>query len=153
MDAIGLSGHETATYLNNLWPTRSSPLAAYLIFGGGKLFVRGGPTGGDAPTSTDVEPFDTSRTGMTLAMIAMLVARRDRPQRLQVGMAAFTGASILSLLAPPTRKRRSRRCRGASILMVCGVTVLIGVCSADRRHGALHRHAREDRDAGHGDSS
>ena len=50
----------------------------------------------------------------------------------QVGMAALTGASILSLLGAANEKEAIKKMPWSVILMVCGVTVLIGVLSAQR---------------------
>jgi di/tricarboxylate transporter len=49
-----------------------------------------------------------------------------------VGMAALTGAAILSLLRAANEKDAIRKMPWGVILMVCGVTVLIGVLSAQR---------------------
>ena len=40
METIGLAGHETATYLNNLLAHAVVTFVAYFLFGGWKLFTR-----------------------------------------------------------------------------------------------------------------
>ena len=49
-----------------------------------------------------------------------------------VGMAALTGAALLSLLRAADEKDAIKKMPWSVILMVCGVTVLIGVLSAQR---------------------
>ena len=49
-----------------------------------------------------------------------------------VGMAALTGAALLSLLRAADEKDAVKKMPWNVILMVCGVTVLIGVLSAQR---------------------
>jgi di/tricarboxylate transporter len=138
MDAIGLSGHQTETYVNNLMAHAVVTFIAYFIFGGWKLFTRVRPiqemaqsdqAGGRAEDeSLDVEPFETAHW-LTLSVLVALVAAVIGLQA-QVGMAALTGASILSLLGAANEKEAIKKMPWSVILMVCGVTVLIGVLSA-----------------------
>ena len=46
---------------------------------------------------------------------------------MQVGMAAMTGAALLSLLSAGDEREAIKRMPWGVVLMVCGVTVLIGV--------------------------
>jgi di/tricarboxylate transporter len=114
---------------------------AYFLFGGWKLFTR--PTAervemaqsdqagarGDAEV-VDVEPFE-GRHWLTLAVLASLVISVIE-FRAHVGLAAMTGAAVLSLLRAADEKDAIRKMPWSVILMVCGVTVLIGVLSAQR---------------------
>ena len=141
MDKIGLGGHETSTYLNNLMAHVVVTFAAYFIFGGWKLFTRrrvppveiaqsdqAGARAEDA--AIDVEPFE-GRHWLTLAiLVTMVVAVIEF--RAHVGLAAMTGAAILSLLGTADEKDAIKKMPWSVIIMVCGVTVLIGVLSAQR---------------------
>ena len=140
MDAIGLSGHQTETYLNNLMAHAAVTFVAYFIFGGWKLFTRVRPfqemaqsdqAGGRADEEAlEVEPFERSHWMTVTILIALVTGVIGL--NAQVGMAALTGASILSLLGAANEKEAIKRMPWSVILMVCGVTVLIGVLSAQR---------------------
>jgi di/tricarboxylate transporter len=141
MEAIGLAGHETGTYLNNLLATAVVTFVAYFLFGGWKLFTRPRVAPIDVAQSdqagaradadvVDVEPFET-RHWLTLAILVTLVVVVIQ-FRAHVGLAAMTGAAILSLLRAADEKDAIKKMPWSVILMVCGVTVLIGVLSAQR---------------------
>lgn len=140
MEKIGLAGYETQTYLNNLMAHAVVTFAAYFLFGGWKLFTRrvarpemsqsdqaGARADGEI---VDIEPFET-RHWLTIAVLAALVVSVIW-LRTHVGMAALTGAAFLSLVKAADEKDAIRRMPWSVILMVCGVTVLIGVLSAQR---------------------
>ena len=78
----------------------------------------------------DIEPFE-SKHWLTLAVLAALVVSVIW-FKTHVGLAALTGAAILSLLNAANEKDAIKRMPWSVILMVCGVTVLIGVLSAQR---------------------
>ena len=140
MDMIGLSGYETQTYLNNLAAHVVVTFAAYFLFGGWRLFTKrpappeiaqsdqAGSRMDDA--IIDVEPFD-AKHWLTLAVLIALVVSVIW-LRTHVGMAALTGAAVLSLLKAANEKEAIKKMPWSVILMVCGVTVLIGVLSAQR---------------------
>ena len=141
MEKIGLAGHETSTYLNNLMAHVVVTFVAYFIFGGWKLFTRrrvapvemaqSDQAGGRADEEAiDVEPFE-SRHWLTLATLVTLVVVVIE-FRAHVGLAAMTGAAILSLLRAADEKDAIKKMPWSVIIMVCGVTVLIGVLSAQR---------------------
>ena len=141
MDAIGLGGYETSTFLNNLLAHAVVTFAAYFIFGGWKLFTRTrvAPAemaqGDQAGARGDehivaIERFE-ARHWLTLAVIATLVLAVIY-FRAHVGLAALTGATLLSLLKAADEKDAIRKMPWGVIVMVCGVTVLIGVLSAQR---------------------
>jgi Na+/H+ antiporter NhaD/arsenite permease-like protein len=141
MEKIGLGGHETSTYLNNLLAHVVVTFAAYFIFGGWKLFTRrrGAPVemaqsdqaGGRATEEAiDVEPFE-ARHWLTLAVLATLVVVVIEFGA-HVGLAAMTGAALLSLLRAADEKDAIKKMPWSVIVMVCGVTVLIGVLAAQR---------------------
>jgi Na+/H+ antiporter NhaD/arsenite permease-like protein len=141
MTAIGLGGHETSTYLNNLLAHVVVTFVAYFLFGGWKLFTRkrvapvamaqSDQAGGRADDEVvEVEPFQ-GRHWLTLAVLVALVIVVIE-FKAHVGMAALTGATILSLLKAADEKDAIKKMPWSVILMVCGVTVLIGVLSAQR---------------------
>ena len=141
METIGLAGHETSTYLNNLLAHTVVTFTAYFIFGGWKLFTRprvaavGMAQSDQAGARSDaeiinIEPFEP-RHWLTVAIIVALVMAVIQ-FRAHVGLAALTGAAILSLLRAADEKDAIKKMPWSVILMVCGVTVLIGVLSAQR---------------------
>jgi di/tricarboxylate transporter len=134
MDRIGLPGYELQTYANNLLAHVVVTFAAYLLFGGVKLFTRrpvertvspGDQAGarGDAAL-VETEPFAWIHW-VTLGILATLVIVVVF-FNMQVGMAALTGAAVLALLRPGDEKEALKRMPWGVVILVCG-TVLIGV--------------------------
>jgi len=141
MERIGLGGYETSTYLNNLLAHVVVTFTAYFIFGGWRLFSRKrvtpvGMTQSDQAGAraeeeiVDIEPFATKHW-LTLAILTTLVVLVIQ-FKAHVGLAALTGAAILSMLKAADEKEAIKKMPWSVILMVCGVTVLIGVLSAQR---------------------
>jgi di/tricarboxylate transporter len=141
MEAIGLAGHETSTYLNNLLAHAVVTFVAYFLLGGWKLFTRRRVAPIQMAQSDqagarleeeiiDIEPFE-SRHWLTLAILVTLVVVVIE-FRAHVGLAAMTGAAVLSLLRAADEKDAIKKMPWGVIVMVCGVTVLIGVLSAQR---------------------
>ena len=140
MEQIGLAGYETQTYLNNLLAHVVVTFVAYFLFGGWRLFTRpkaqpelaqsdqAGARMSEAVI--DVEPFDTKHWLTIVVLTALVVSVIWL--RTHVGMAALTGAAILSLSNTANEKEAIKKMPWGVILMVCGVTVLIGVLSAQR---------------------
>jgi di/tricarboxylate transporter len=140
MEKIGLGGYELQTYLNNLAAHAVVTFAAYFLFGGLKLFTKkrvepyiaqsdqAGARMDDA--IIDVEPFETKHWLTMLVLAALVISVIWF--RTHVGMAALTGAAILSLLKAANEKDAIKTMPWSVILMVCGVTVLIGVLAAQR---------------------
>jgi di/tricarboxylate transporter len=110
LDKIGLSGQQWTTYGNNLMAHVVVTFVAYLLFGGG---------------GRGHEPFE-GRHWLTLAVLLSVVLGVIVFE-FQVGMAALTGATVLSLAKASDEKEAIRRMPWGVVLMVCGVTVLIGV--------------------------
>jgi di/tricarboxylate transporter len=123
MERIGLDGFEWRSYLNNLAAHAVITFLAYFVFGGLALFRR--HAGGSTPVEVKVEPFDGIHL-MTMAVLAALIIGVVGWD-LQVGMAALAGAALLSLARPGDEREAIARMPWAVVLMVCGVTVLIGV--------------------------
>jgi Na+/H+ antiporter NhaD/arsenite permease-like protein len=139
MTKIGLAGHEMETFLNNLMAHAVVTFAAYFILGGWKLFTRraappemaqSDQAGSRAEEAIDVEPFE-GKHWLTIAILAAMVIS-VLGFRAHIGLAALTGASILSLLNAANEKETIKKMPWGVILMVCGVTVLIGVLAAQR---------------------
>ena len=123
MERIGLDGVEWMTYANNMLAHVVVTFVAYFAFGGWKLFSR---KGGDRATDVvKVEPFET-RHWLTIAVLATVVLGVILAE-VNVGLAALAGASTLSLLRAADEKEAIKRMPWGVVLMVCGVTVLIGV--------------------------
>ncbi|MFA5911609.1 MAG: SLC13 family permease [Vicinamibacterales bacterium] len=135
MDRIGLPGHELQTYANNLLAHVVVTFAAYFLFGGWKLFTKrpverlvsqSDQAGARGDTElVEAEPFEAIHW-ITLAILTTLVIVVV-VFKMQVGMAALTGAAILSLLRPGHEKEALKKMPWGVVIMVCGVTVLIGV--------------------------
>ncbi|HYE88644.1 MAG TPA: SLC13 family permease [Vicinamibacterales bacterium] len=139
METIGLGGHETGTYLNNLLAHVVVTFVAYFIFGGWKLFTRRrhgaievsqSDQAGARADIVEIEPLQ-SKHWFTLAVLVTLVIVVIQ-FRAHVGLAALTGAALLSIVRAADEKDAIKKMPWSVILMVCGVTVLIGVLSAQR---------------------
>ena len=124
MGRIGLGGVELQTYLNNLMAHFVVTFVAYFAFGGWRLFARR-KTETQAEETVTPEPFGWQHwlTTAVLATLVIVVVAAD----MQVGMAALTGATLLSLAGAAEEKETIKRMPWNVVLMVCGVTVLIGV--------------------------
>ena len=124
MERIGLDGVEWQTYANNLLAHLVVTFVAYFVFGGWRLFARKS-TDTDAAAVVAPDPFEWQHwmTTAVLAALVVVVIAFD----MQVGMAALTGATLLSLVGAAEEKETIKRMPWNVVLMVCGVTVLIGV--------------------------
>jgi di/tricarboxylate transporter len=124
MARIGLPGVEWQTYANNLFAHLVVTFIAYFLFGGWRLFTTREPKT-DGADVVDAEPFAWNHwlTVAILLTLVLVVIAFD----MQVGMAAITGATILSLAGAADEKETIKRMPWNVVLMVCGVTVLIGV--------------------------
>ena len=135
MERIGLAGHEMQTYGNNLFAHAIVTFAAYFAFGGLKLFTRrqaepfvaqGDQAGARADAElVETEPFEWVHW-LTLGVLSSLVLVVVFLE-MQVGMAALTGAALLSLAGAGSEKEAIKKMPWGVVIMVTGVTVLIGV--------------------------
>ena len=123
MERIGLAGHEWQTYGNNLMAHAVVTFLAYFLLGGWRLFKR--DASGSDGTTVPAEPLEAVHW-LTVAVLGALVVSVV-VWDMQVGMAAMTGAALLSLLSAGDEREAIRRMPWGVVLMVCGVTVLIGV--------------------------
>jgi di/tricarboxylate transporter len=122
MDRIGLPGMQIDTWLLNMLAHAIVGFGGYFLFGGLKLLLRSDrvDTGGETMQSLDTHQL------LTLGMIGLLILGVIFA-KFNIGMAAFTGAVLLSLLRAADDGEAIKRMPWATILMVCGVTVLIGL--------------------------
>ena len=121
MAKIGLPGMELKTWFLNLAAHALVAFAGYFLFGGLRLLREPASGGADV----DRAPLERAHW-LTLAVIAALVLGVVFG-RMQIGMAAFAGAVLLSLLRAADEDEALRRVPWGTIMMVCGVTVLISL--------------------------
>jgi di/tricarboxylate transporter len=126
MDAMGLPGHEGHYYVANLLANAAVAFTGYFLFGGWRLVRRG------ASSHFEIDPSDfgaatgpsrAPRHVVTLAVIAALVVGVIG-FGVPVGMGAFAGAALLSLLRMADERAAFASIPWGVIVMVCGVTVL-----------------------------
>jgi Na+/H+ antiporter NhaD/arsenite permease-like protein len=122
MERIGLGGMEVETWLWNFAAHAIVAFAAYFVFGGWKLLMRA-----DRVVSADdpTEALDRNNV-VTLMMIALLILGVLFLD-LDIGMAAFAAAVVLSLIRAADEQAAIRGIPWGTILLVCGVTVLVSL--------------------------
>jgi di/tricarboxylate transporter len=123
MENIGLGGHEVATWLYNLAAHAIVAFGGYLLFGGWKLLARDERV----EAAEAAKPLDR-RQHLTLGVIVALIAGVVLAD-LNIGMAAFTAVVVLSLARAADDQQAFLGVPWGTIMMVCGVTVLIGLLS------------------------
>ena len=121
-EKVGLPGHELQTYLANLVAHAIVAFGGYLLFGGWKLF-RSSFTG-DAAEGGQVR-FERTHW-ITLGVIAVVLVP-VLTLKAHIGMASFAGASVLAALRVADHEQAIRRMPWTPIIMVCGVSVLVGL--------------------------
>ena len=124
MDRIGLPGHELATWLYNFVAHAIVAFGGYLLFGGAKLLLRSDRVE-VAPEPVQAHALNRHQA-ITVGMIAVLIVGVIFG-KFNIGMAAFAGAVLLSLLRAADDGEAIKRMPWSTILMVCGVTLLIGL--------------------------
>jgi di/tricarboxylate transporter len=122
MNRIGLGGHEVYSWLFNMLAHAIVAFGAYLIFGGGKLLVRADRVEMGAEPVQKLDRHQALTLGMIGALILGVIFGR-----FNIGMAAFAAAVLLSLLRAADDGEAIKKMPWSTILMVCGVTVLIGL--------------------------
>ena len=111
MARMGFPGLEWQTFINNISGHTLVAFGGYL-----RCWAAGGSSGDGAVTPKRSEPPSQPlepRHWLTLALIAALLVGVIVFE-FDVGMTALTAAACSRSRAPPTRKRRSARCRGVS---------------------------------------
>jgi di/tricarboxylate transporter len=122
MERIGLPGLELQTWGYNLLAHAIVGFGGYFLFGGLKLLLRSDRVEVEGEPARSLSRHQT----LTLAMIGLLILGVIFGG-VNIGMAAFTGAVLLSLLRAADDSEAIKRMPWGTILMVCGVTVLIGL--------------------------
>ena len=120
---IGLGGHEWWFYWTNLVAHAAVGFGGYFLLGGIKLFRRefsGEPVG--HADETPVTAGNWITIGVILAMMAAVLFLNAN-----IGMAAFAGAVVLATLRVADHQQAIRNIPWTPIIMVSGVTVLIGL--------------------------
>jgi di/tricarboxylate transporter len=125
MANMGLAGFEWRNYFNALLAQTIVAFAGYLALGGWRLLIRGGPGVAAAPVSATGPAFE-GRHKLTLAVIAALVVA-VAVFKIDVTFGAFVAAVILSLARGADEKSTLAAMPWGTILMVCGVTVLVAI--------------------------
>jgi Na+/H+ antiporter NhaD/arsenite permease-like protein len=126
MARAGLHGIEWANYVNTLAAQSVVAFLGYAFLGGLRLFREG-------PESKEPEPLAPPPLApvggaqwLTLAVIGALIVSAVF-LRVDLGMGAFVGAMILSLVRASDEEAALRSMPWGVILMVSGVTVLVEV--------------------------
>ncbi|HLF10922.1 MAG TPA: SLC13 family permease [Gammaproteobacteria bacterium] len=122
MQRIGLPGFELDTWLYNLLAHAIVGFGGYLLFGGWKLLARSDRV----EVATDAaQPLDRHQR-LTLVVIGLLILGVIFTG-LNIGMAAFAAAVVLALSRAADDHEAIKGMPWSTILMVCGVTILIGL--------------------------
>ena len=122
MKRIDLPGFGLQTWFFNFIAHAIVAFAGYFLFGGWKLIRRAERFKG---TSEEAPKLARAHV-MTIAMIGLLVLS-VLFLNLNIGMAAFAAAVILGLLGAADQEESIKQMPWGSIMMVCGVTVLISL--------------------------
>ena len=122
MTRIGLPGMERETWLYNAAAHALVAFGGYFLFGGLSLLSRGERY---KATEETVEPLN-ARHIITLVTIGLLILGVI-VLKLNVGMAAFAGFVLLTLLRVADQDEAIKKVPWGTIMMVCGVTVLISL--------------------------
>jgi len=122
MERIGLPGLELQTWAYNLVAHAVVGFGGYFLFGGLRLLLRSDRVEVEAETKRALDRHQV----LTIAMIGTLIVGVIFGG-VNIGMAAFTGAVLLSLVRAADDGEAIKRMPWSTILMVCGVTVLIGL--------------------------
>src|SRR5690606_23591991 len=123
MERIGLPGFEVSTWLYNLAAHTVVAFTAYFLFGGWKLLARRDHVA--LAQDGEVSALNTHQR-LTLAVIGLLIIGVIFVG-VDIGMAAFSAAVLLTLMRAADEGAAIKAMPWSTILMVCGVTVLIGL--------------------------
>lgn len=140
-DKMGLPGWEWHTYGANLLANFVVAFVGFLLFGGWKLFNRGNHDDESTQLTAGTvsnPPFAFVKHGITLAVIAVLIVEVVFG-KVHVGMAAFAGAVLLTLVRAADERRAVQGIPWSVLLMVCGVTVLTSLLE---KTGGMERFAK-----------
>jgi di/tricarboxylate transporter len=122
MERIGLPDLQLATWLYNMLAHAIVAFGGFFLFGGLQLLTRADRVEIEAEPVRNLDRHQV----LTLAMIGLLILGVIFGG-FNIGMAAFAGAVLLSLLRAADDSEAIKRMPWGTILMVSGVTVLIGL--------------------------
>ena len=125
---IGITGQEWPTFFNNFVAEGFVGIAGYMIFGGYKLFSRGGSAPA-VPVDTALLRDDggfTWNQKFTLGIIGALMIS-VLFFGIDVGMGAIIAAAIMTLCRASNEEAAIKSMPWNVIVMVCGVTILISI--------------------------
>jgi Na+/H+ antiporter NhaD/arsenite permease-like protein len=130
---IGLVGVQWPIYLNNFIAHAAVAFGGYFLLGGWRLFARRAEVEAGAIDGVGALPDGEARNDrfeprhlLTLGVIAALIVAVIF-FKLNVGMGAFAGAVLLTLARAADESEAIRKMPWKVIMMVTGVTVLIGL--------------------------
>jgi di/tricarboxylate transporter len=129
MGEIGLPSYEMQTWAYNVLAHAVVAFGGYFIFGGAKLLLRSERVwlADDAEAPQALNRHQWLTLLVILALIGGVIAGRWIPGGFNLGMAAFAGAVVLSLIRAADDGEAIKGMPWGTILMVCGVTVLIAL--------------------------
>ncbi len=123
---IGYAGIAFPVFFNNALGHFVIGIMAYLLFGGLKLWKKGASNSqASAIANIKVDVF-TSQQLMTLSGIGLLMVLA-LGFKFDVGLTGFTIGAVLTILNAADENQAVKSMPWNTILMVCGVTVLIGL--------------------------
>jgi di/tricarboxylate transporter len=139
-EKLGLSGFELRLYFYNLTANALVGIAGYLLFGGWRLFGQKHRAGDGPPADAGASAAVvwTWQHAATLTVITVLIVGVIL-FKVDVGMGAFTGAVVLTLIGAADEKKALQWIPWGVILMVCGVTMLTSLLD---KTGGLERFAK-----------
>jgi di/tricarboxylate transporter len=120
MKKANLEGHEWEVWAANFAAHTLAALVAWALFGGPALLSAKPVSSSDE--HVPIQPRHTLTLAVLVAWIAAVVLLKANP-----GLAAFAAASVLVLAGTGDDAAMVKSVPWAVILMVCGVSVLIGV--------------------------
>ena len=124
MAEVGLGGHEWKVWLANFAAHAAVAGAAWLMFGGLRLSGRPAAVDPDDPDEDDA-PL-SPRQWITLTVIAAWIVGVVA-FKIDIGFSAFTAAVALIVVRAADEAVAVKRMPWSAILMVCGVSLLIGL--------------------------
>ena len=122
MAEAGLPGHEGRVWFANFAAHLLVAVAAYFLLGGHRI------TGSEGTEPETTQPFQ-ARHRITLAVILLWIAG-VLVFKLNVGLSAFAAVTVLVAARAVDDALTVKQVPWGVIVMVCGVTVLIGVLEA-----------------------
>lgn len=120
MERVGLGGHEWSVWAASFTAHALAALAAWALFGGPKLLREPRVVVFDEVTPLGRTQWITLAVGALWVTAVVLF-------KLNLGLAAFAGAALLILLRAGDDQAMLKSVPLSVIVMVCGVSVLIGV--------------------------